>query len=180
MANLISLSTGTHRFHPPESWPFVTMPMQLSSLDSFLLGQDNIPDFRHWSTGRNSDGTEILSRAVICLLPTKSTKFHPDWSRHHRNGMSETKTRPMRKPCASASEISGRPKHSPKRLKWSIPLSVKFQSQPQLLLPRADPDTVGGSEPKSGYEFQPAARKVATDIRKKLYERWSRMAWNRK
>ena len=57
---------------------------------------------------------------------------------------------------------------------------MEFQSQPQLLLPVAE--TVDGSEPESGYEFQPA-RKVATvtyggnprdaeltDIQKKLYE----------
>ena len=68
------------------------------------------------------------------------------------------------------------------KLKWSIPLSVQFQAQPELPLPGEDPEMLPGSEAECGYEFQPK-RKVATvayggnpqdkdinEIRKKLYE----------
>ena len=67
------------------------------------------------------------------------------------------------------------------KLKWSIPLSVEFQSNPQLPLPGQDPEALPGSMPECGYEFQPR-RKVATvkyggdpqdveitEIRKNLY-----------
>ena len=66
-------------------------------------------------------------------------------------------------------------------LKWSIPLSVEFQSNPQLPLPGDDPEALPGSMPECGYEFQPR-RRVATvkyggnpqdvevtEIRRKLY-----------
>jgi hypothetical protein len=68
------------------------------------------------------------------------------------------------------------------KLKWSIPLSVEFQTTMQLPLPGADEEAMPDSNPESTYEFQPR-RKVATikyggdpqdveitDIRKKLYE----------
>jgi len=68
------------------------------------------------------------------------------------------------------------------KLKWSIPLSVEFQSAMQLPLPGVDEEAMPDSNPESTYEFQPR-RKVATiryggdpqdveitDIRKKLYE----------
>jgi hypothetical protein len=67
-------------------------------------------------------------------------------------------------------------------LKWSIPLSVEFQSNAKLPLPGPDPEAIVGSNPGYKYEFQPR-RKVATmkfggnaqdveitEIRKKLYD----------
>jgi hypothetical protein len=67
-------------------------------------------------------------------------------------------------------------------LKWSIPLSVGFQSNPQLPLPGSDSEALPEGMPECTYEFQPR-RKVATvnyggnpqdveiaAIRKNLYE----------
>jgi hypothetical protein len=68
------------------------------------------------------------------------------------------------------------------KLKWSIPLSVEFQTTMLLPLPGEDEEAQSDSNPESTYEFQ-SRRKVATikyggdpqdveitDIRKKLYE----------
>ena len=68
------------------------------------------------------------------------------------------------------------------KLKWSIPLSVQFQTQSELPLAGKDLEMLEGSNPECSYEFQPR-RKVATvpyggnaqdkditDIRKKLYD----------
>jgi hypothetical protein len=70
----------------------------------------------------------------------------------------------------------------PPKLKWSIPLSVDFQTNPQLPLPGEDPEACPDSDPKCEYEFQPR-RLVATvpfagspqdveiaDERKKLFD----------
>jgi Uncharacterized conserved protein (DUF2358) len=70
----------------------------------------------------------------------------------------------------------------PPKLKWSIPLSVDFQTNPGLPLPGEDPEARPDSEPKCEYEFQ-ARRLVATvpfagspqdveiaDVRKKLFD----------
>jgi hypothetical protein len=70
----------------------------------------------------------------------------------------------------------------PPTLKWSIPLSVEFQTLIHLPIPGEDPEARADSEPDCHYEFQPR-RRVATvpyggtpqdveiaDIRKKLYE----------
>lgn len=67
-------------------------------------------------------------------------------------------------------------------LKWSIPLSVEFQTSAALPLPGDDKEAEEGSRPEFNYEYQPR-RRVATvpyggeaqdeqikDIRKKLYE----------
>jgi hypothetical protein len=68
------------------------------------------------------------------------------------------------------------------KLKWSIPLSVEFQSAMLLPLPGEDEEAMQDSNPECTYEFQ-SRRKVATikyggdpqdveitDLRKKLYE----------
>lgn len=77
---------------------------------------------------------------------------------------------------------SGNGQGSPPRLKWSIPISVGFQTNTQLPLPGEDSEARLESEPTCAYEFQPR-RRVATlpygggpqdieisDVRKKLYD----------
>jgi len=76
----------------------------------------------------------------------------------------------------------GKGQGSPPRFKWSIPLSVYFQTTTDLPIPGEDPEARPSSEPTCEYEFQPR-RLVATlpfggtpqdveiaDVRKKLYD----------
>ena len=79
-------------------------------------------------------------------------------------------------------QINGQGEGKPPRIKWSVPLSVAFQTNTALPQPGEDPEARPNSDPTCEFEFQ-ARRLVATvpyggtpqdveiaDVRKKLYD----------
>lgn len=95
---------------------------------------------------------------------------------------------PQKQNFVSASPVqvqimpSGKGQGNPPKIKWSIPMSIDFQTNSELPLPGEDPEARPDSEPMCEYEFQ-QRRLVATvpyggspqdvtiaDARKKLYD----------
>jgi len=79
-------------------------------------------------------------------------------------------------------ESSGKGNGAPPRLRWAVPLAVKFQTSAELPVPGEDEEARPNSEPECQYEFQPR-RLVATvpyggtpqdveiaNVRKSLYD----------